>query len=1226
MTPTTATKRKVALDGAAGSAASGASTANGKSQLVHLRWQQIADLAWGEVHGTASEDTLAALASDPIRWEGVLLDLLEQIDDSLQTIRHLPRQTRRQVTADFRSDLNDLTKAYVRLTGRDPSPPQPLSSSGASGNGKSLGGDRDGRHGKQGDKRRRGEPQGAIEPAALQLSWDSGRVVAWLAGANSEPESTDMVLDHLATTGAIEGAWAAHKPVKLPAGNGAMAVSAEAVVADLSDILGWLVALSGPTASATGRAGAGSGNGANGASANGSLSNGTTTDSADISATDVAIDAADTTDAADDINGSDTNGTDVNTIDLEDQDPNEITVETDTQQLLGDSAVWMRTVCLVAVDLVARGRTVPLLRRIRSPRNRSKPDTGTFSVKWQPAVLATGVLSQLADSLPASVKALTPNADPKALIEEVLGTTVSALMHNVTARIEVPQAPHDPRTRAELIEAYLASMAGERFTASASVGSELTRRLDQWARPVTTPVRYPLLVQLDEPDEAGAWHMSVLAPGPNNALDPVEVAMVAGTTGHRAEVKAQLARLERLLPVLMRPGGKRRGEVILDQAEAWDLMAVTGPALEDAGFAVRVPQLSRQKPEASLRLTAEDDPDSVLGAQQLTAVSWTAMFGDIELTAAQIRDLASQARPLIQNRGTWVALDHADLAEAAAALAERADVTELTGAQMLRQALGLEGAALAGGVSIAEGGWAADLLAAAAAVQTDPPTRPEGFTGELRHYQAEALGWLDFLDEAGLGGCLALDMGLGKTPTVLARIAQTVSQGNGSTSAASASDLPTLVIAPPAVVSNWASESARFTPELKVMIHHGSARADADQLPTQVAKAHLVITTYGTAVRDIDVLSELQWDRVVVDEAQVIKNHNSETARQLRRLQARTRIALTGTPIENGLADLWSIMDFCTPGLVGDRAQFIAHLSKPGDGDAATESALHALNGVLVFRRTKTEPSIAAELPDRIDDLDHCTMSPEQVGLYQAVLDQLIVDTAESEQNLNVRKGAVLAAITALKQICNHPLNYRPNDDDQALEGRSGKLARLNEILEVVFAAQEKVLIFTHFATWGERMAKYLTKHWDMPIDCYHGGLSRGPRDEMVRRFQSGSGAGAMVLSLKAGGTGLNLAAASHVVLYDRWWNPAVEDQARDRAWRIGQTKTVICHRLVCPGTVDERVEEVVAGKRRIADMILPKSSSLGDLDAEQLRAALGINENLLTELTETENGLVVGK
>jgi SNF2 family DNA or RNA helicase len=428
---------------------------------------------------------------------------------------------------------------------------------------------------------------------------------------------------------------------------------------------------------------------------------------------------------------------------------------------------------------------------------------------------------------------------------------------------------------------------------------------------------------------------------------------------------------------------------------------------------------------------------------------------------------------------------------------------------------------------------------------------------------------------------------------MLAHLARTAERG------------PALVIAPPAVVGNWAAEAARFTPGMRVVVHHGATRASAKELEAEVAAADIIITTYGTAVRDVEALAQHDWDRLVLDEAQAIKNPANETAQQLRRIPARTRLALTGTPIENGLGDLWSILDFTNPGLVGDRPTFIAQLS--GEGEAA----LRALNGLLVFRRTKSEPEVAAELPDRIDELDHCTMTTEQIGLYQAVLDGLVANTAEAGGD--PKQGAILAAITALKQICNHPANYQ--DDGRPLAGRSGKLTRLEEIVEAVFAADEKILVFTHFAEWGKKLADHLTEVTGVPTSCYHGGLARGARDRMIEEFQAKEGKGALVLSLKAGGTGLNLTAASHVVLYDRWWNPAVEDQARDRAWRIGQTRTVVSHRLVCPGTVDERVEEVVAGKRHIADLVLPKSSSLSDLDAEQLRVALGLRpETLLTE------------
>jgi SNF2 family DNA or RNA helicase len=452
--------------------------------------------------------------------------------------------------------------------------------------------------------------------------------------------------------------------------------------------------------------------------------------------------------------------------------------------------------------------------------------------------------------------------------------------------------------------------------------------------------------------------------------------------------------------------------------------------------------------------------------------------------------------------------------------------------------------------------------------------------------------WIGLLEHAGLGGCLALDMGLGKTPTVLAHLARAAASG------------PALVIAPAAVVGNWAAEAARFVPGLRVIIHHGTSRATAGELAAEIDSADVLITTYATAVRDIDALAASSWATCVLDEAQAIKNPASETAQQLRRIPSRMRLALTGTPIENGLGDLWAILDFTNPGLVGTRPAFVSQLA----GDA--ESVLRALNGLLVFRRTKREPEVAAELPDKIDELDHCTMTPEQIGLYQAVLDELVADVANVDVGGEHKKGAILAAITALKQICNHPAAYR--DDDRPLSGRSGKLARLEEIVAAVFAAGERVLVFTHFATWGRRVAEHLSEITETSVACYDGSLARGARDRIVTEFQQGSGPGALVLSLKAGGTGLNLTAASHVVLYDRWWNPAVEDQARDRAWRIGQQRSVISHRLVCPGTIDERVEEVVAGKRHVAQLVLPRSSSIADLNVDQLRYALGLQPDEL--------------
>jgi hypothetical protein len=853
---------------------------------------------------------------------------------------------------------------------------------------------------------------------------------------------------------------------------------------------------------------------------------------------------------------------------------------------VGQSVLWLGRLAVTGVRLVATGAVVPGLKLDKRPDGR----TVDAHLRWAPALVDRVGLDELAGAMPGPITALG-GADARVLTLDVLGSVVDAVCIQAGKMLELPAPPPVTRTTSAVAEALITRLDGSTFVAPVAAGAEVSKRMERWAHAVTKSQRPRLVVQLDPPDSGDAWFLQVLGPGAEGHLLPIEVAL--GDSKSTKPLADELVRLERLFPILLRPGASRRGQVYLSQPEAWELMTETGASLEAAGFEVRVPALSRRKPSPSLRLFTEPTGESVVGAHQLSNVRWSAVFDDVELTAAEVLRLAAEARPLVKSRGKWVELDRADLKEAAAALAERAKTTTLTGAEILRHAVGLEGTPLGSRVTVEGGGWAAELLAKAQTFAAEPVLEPEGFVGELRSYQAEAVSWLGFLDAVELGGCLALDMGLGKTPTVLAHLARTA--GNG----------PALVVAPPAVVGNWASEAARFTPKLRVLVHHGTSRVTAKGLAKEVNGYDIVITTYGTAVRDIDALAELRFDRVVLDEAQAIKNPGNETAQQLRRLNARIRLALTGTPIENGLGDLWAILDFTNPGLVGSRPAFIAQLS--GEGEAA----LRALNGILVFRRTKTEPEVAAELPDRIDELDHCTMTPEQIGLYQAVLDTLVVEA--SQEGGERKQGAILAAITALKQICNHPAAYQ--NDDRPLEGRSGKLQRLEEIVETVFAVDEKILIFTHFAEWGKRLAEHLTAKSGVSIDCYHGGLARGARDKMVADFQARDGAAALVLSLKAGGTGLNLTAANHVVLYDRWWNPAVEDQARDRAWRIGQTKTVISHRLVCPGTVDERVEEVVAGKRHIADVVLPKSSSLSDLNPDQLRTALGLRaDELLTE------------
>ncbi len=466
-------------------------------------------------------------------------------------------------------------------------------------------------------------------------------------------------------------------------------------------------------------------------------------------------------------------------------------------------------------------------------------------------------------------------------------------------------------------------------------------------------------------------------------------------------------------------------------------------------------------------------------------------------------------------------------------------------------------------------------------------SRP-GFMATLRPYQRRGLGWLQFLHQLGLGGCLADDMGLGKTPTTLAHLA--------------ALPGPHLVICPLSVVRNWEAEAARFTPLLRVAVHHGTGRSGATAFANVVAQHDLIITTYHVAARDIDTLTAVDWAVVVLDEAQAVKNPETRSAKALRTLPAQQHIALTGTPVENRLSELWSIMSMVTPGLLGNLNQFRRRFATPieRNHDVAAAAALRQLTSPFLLRRTKADKSLVPDLPDKVEQLAWASLTREQAGMYQGVVDQLLAD-AQLATGMR-RRGLVLAALTRLKQICNHPAQAL--GDGSRLGGRSGKLTRFDELITDLLDAGEQALVFTQFREMGLLLQQHLQERFALPTPFLHGGVSRKGRDRMVDEFQAKSASPLLLVSLRAGGTGLNLTAASRVVHYDRWWNPAVEDQATDRAWRIGQHRSVFVHKLVCQGTIEERVDAMINDKRALADAVVGTTGEtwLSELSTDELR------------------------
>jgi SNF2 family DNA or RNA helicase len=495
-------------------------------------------------------------------------------------------------------------------------------------------------------------------------------------------------------------------------------------------------------------------------------------------------------------------------------------------------------------------------------------------------------------------------------------------------------------------------------------------------------------------------------------------------------------------------------------------------------------------------------------------------------------------------------------------------------------------------------GMLGDLLSGRAEQRLSPVPTPDTLTAALRPYQERGLAWLSFLDRVGLGAVLADDMGLGKTIQVLALLA---AERRGDHRPP-----PTLVVAPMSLVGNWRRETERFVPSVRTYVHHGPERRRGERFAAAVAAADLVITTYGTATRDRDLLVTAQWARVVCDEAQAIKNSATKQAAAVRNLPANGRVALTGTPVENRLGELWSIMEFANPGLLGPAATFRRRFADPiEDGnDPEAAAALKRATQPFILRRLKTDRTIISDLPEKQEIKVWCNLTPEQASLYQATVDDMLDKIANSEGI--ERRGLVLATMTKLKQASNHPAHLLK--DGSALPGRSGKLARLEEILDELLSEGDKALVFTQYAEFGSLLQPYLAAHLGRPVLWLHGGVPKKRRDQLIERFQHDDEPTVFLLSLRAAGTGLNLTAANHVIHVDRWWNPAVEDQATDRAFRIGQRRDVQVRKFICIGTLEERIDALIDRKKALAEKIVGTGEDwLTELSVAELREVISL-------------------
>ena len=768
------------------------------------------------------------------------------------------------------------------------------------------------------------------------------------------------------------------------------------------------------------------------------------------------------------------------------------------------------------------------------------------------------------------------------------------------------------------------------LNADAAQALQLEEQVRSWQRPIAVASAAPfqLCLRLEEPSseasESAAWRANYLLQARDDPSLLIPASEAWKDTGRAAALfKARqfepreylltaLGQAATLYPPLVQslktaaPTGCR-----LDANGAHAFLNEGACLLEQAGFTVLLPAWwGKHGKKPGIGLQAEitspgfQPTGGGLNLSAIVSFDWRASVAGEPISMEELRRLAQMKTPLVRVRGQWVQVKAEEIG-ALIRMLERQPTGEATLGEIVQMALGASSAP--GGLpfdGVKATGWVGDLLSQ---LEGSSPFKeiapPAGFRGELRPYQLRGYSWLAFLRRWGMGACLADDMGLGKTVQTLALL----QQDHGKHAR------PSLLVCPTSVVSNWKKEAERFTPGLPVMIHHGAGRAKGQAFAKKADAHALVITSYSLLYRDKALFDKVAWAGVILDEAQNIKNASTKQAQAAHAIKGEYRIALTGTPVENHVGDLWSLMQFLNPDWLGTQGEFRRSFYVPiqaqQDADAALR--LKRLTGPFILRRLKTDKGIIADLPDKIESKAFCNLTREQATLYAAVVKELEEKLSEAEGI--ARKGAILAALTKLKQVCNHPAHFL--GDGSSIAGRSGKVERLTEMLEEIGEAGERVLVFTQYSEMGEILKKHLQEAFGREVLFLHGGVPREKRERMVERYQAQDGPRVFVLSLKAGGTGLNLTAASHVFHFDRWWNPAVEDQATDRAFRIGQTKNLQVHKFVCAGTVEEKIDEMISRKQAVASQVVGAGEGwLTEMDDKQLRDLFALRNDAVAE------------
>ncbi|MBU6229219.1 MAG: DEAD/DEAH box helicase [Cyanobacteria bacterium REEB459] len=910
-----------------------------------------------------------------------------------------------------------------------------------------------------------------------------------------------------------------------------------------------------------------------------------------------------------------------------------------TDWIGSDLRFWGHS-CRWGLNLLARGKFLPGI----------EVTNQTLTATWSPLIdsaIDQERLRHLALAMPLVCRSYEVcNASPLPLSCPICLTDAQILLISFLTSLIDAQVRHtpllSPRQLANLgqelpLEAWLQALTRPRNSVqvSGSAATRLQEALTTWTTPLQRQqtdaawqFRLRLVLQPPSPEQSRwqlvYWLQSVANPDWQISAAEIWPHPLAelyyqgiGLPAPQETLLAALGRAARFYEPLRESLRQPHPTCCqLDSLQAYAFIKASAWQLQDHGVEVELPPgLAPSGDEGQnrlgLKVQAEVPPSRQrLGLKSLLNFRWDLSLAGETLSPAEFEQLINQGSPLVQIKDRWVELRPQEVKAAQRFLQGQKTPTALSVEDALRMSTGdtqvIEKLPV---VSFEASGVLQQLIDTlttgnqALTVMAEPP----GFQGTLRPYQGRGVAWLAFLEQWGLGACLADDMGLGKTVQLIAFLLHLQHQGWLET--------PSLLVCPTSVVGNWEKEVRRFAPGLKILVYHGDKRPRGKDLAAAIAGQALVITSYALVYRDLAALRSVPWQCLVLDEAQTIKNPDAKQSRAVRDLQGQFRIALTGTPVENRLTELWSIMDFLNPGYLGPKNFFQRRFATPIEryGDTASLKTLKALVQPFMLRRLKTDRSIIQDLPEKQEMTVFCGLSPEQARLYQQAVDAALADLDEAT-GLQ-RRGQILALLTRLKQICNHPALFL-QESSLGLKGRSAKLQRLDEMVEELVAEGDRALIFTQFAEWGKLLQRHLESHLGYRALLLYGGTSKTQREAMVDRFQNDPAAPPLfILSLKAGGVGLNLTRASHVFHFDRWWNPAVENQATDRAFRIGQTRNVQVHKFVCNGTLEERIHDMIETKKGLSDQVVSEGETwLTELDTDQLRSLLLLDRQAIID------------